>query len=126
MANPVDNFTRTVAAGAVNNGVDGSATVLWLAFALGDTKTLIDSAQVTVGRLGSARATLNVGGAQSFEIEAQVSGPTAEEVLLSLFGIDASGNLNPAHRIVHAELTLLDDGMEEEAVEPGLSSQCEM
>lgn len=110
----MDSFTRTMAATALNNGVDGNATVLWLAFALGGSKTLIDSAQVTVGRLGSSRASLNVGGTQTFEIEAHVSGSCAEEVLLGAFGIDAGGSLNPAHRFVHADLTLLDDGIEGE------------
>jgi hypothetical protein len=112
--NAVDSFTRTMAATALNNGIDGNATVLWLAFALDSTKTLMDSVQITVSRLGSARASLNVGGARSFEIEAQVSGPCAEEVLLGVFGIDAGGSLNPAHRFVHADLTLLDDGIEAE------------
>lgn len=118
LENAVDSFTRTIAASALNNSVDGNATVLWLAFSLDGAKTLIDSAQATMGRLGSTRVTLNVGGSQSFEIEAQISGSSPEEVLLGVFGIDANGSLNPAHRLVHADLTLLDDGIEEEESDP--------
>lgn|GEM_PF-3579775 len=79
-------------------------------FQLNGTKTLIDSVSLAVGPMSSGFHVSNVSSALEFEVQIGISPwKAADDVLIGVFGKDASGNLNPSHRLVQQELTPIDD-----------------
>ncbi|MBM7564211.1 hypothetical protein [Paenibacillus sacheonensis] len=47
-----------------------------------------------------------IGGAIAYEVQLSVVGPVTE-VVLSVFGLDESGNIVHGHRVLHEELTVI-------------------
>jgi hypothetical protein len=75
-------------------------------FKLNGSKTLIQQSSLTVEPLASHYVTTNVASAFEFEVQIGISPREAvHDVLISVWGKDASGNLNPSHRLVPQELT---------------------
>lgn len=79
-------------------------------FRLNGAKTLIDRVTLAVGPGASGFHVSDVSGAPQFEVQIAISpGRGADDVLVGVFGKDEAGNLNPSHRLVHQELTPIDD-----------------
>ncbi len=107
---PDDTSSATAWTKVLNNHEYKAITAKIKVFRLNGTKTLIDTARLTVNPLSSAFNVSDVSGAFEFEVQVAVS-PTkdADDVLIGVFGKDAAGNLNPSHRVVHEELTRIDE-----------------
>ncbi|PLT27512.1 hypothetical protein [Peribacillus deserti] len=94
----------------LNNHEHKTIIALIRVFMLDGTKTLIDEATLTISPNSNAFRVSNVSNALTFEVQIQIfPSIDSDDVLISSFGRDAAGNLNPSHRVVHKELTRIDE-----------------
>lgn len=96
--------TVRVALKALNNSFDDQAAVQWTVYRLDGHKVVQGSAGVGVGPQSSAFVFLSVS-APEFEVQALVTGEGADDVLVSVFGEDNSGEPVDVHRLVYSEMT---------------------
>jgi hypothetical protein len=93
----------------LNNHEHRTITASIRVFMLNGTKTLIDEATLTIPPNSNAFRVSDVSNALTFEVQIQIRrSKDSDDVLISSFGRDAAGNLNPSHRVVHKELTRID------------------
>lgn len=101
--------STTVWTKVLNNHKHTTITAKIEIFRLDGSKTMIDTATLTIAPLSSGFHVSDVSGAFEFEVQIQITpGHDSDDVLIGVFGKDASGNLNPSHRLVQAELTQID------------------
>lgn len=104
LENQAGNRTRRVFTKILNNG-STSISARVRVFRLNGTKVLLQSVTVTVPANSSRVVSTLLGtSVQQFEVQIRVNG---ENVLLGVFGKTSTGNLNPTHRLVHSELTII-------------------
>ena len=73
------------------------------------TKVLIDSTTLTIPP-NTQKFSVTLTNTLVYEVEIKIyNSKDKDDVLIGVFGKDASGNLNPSHRLVHSELTRIDD-----------------
>lgn len=104
LENLASNRSTTVFTKVLNNSRKRSTKVRVLVYRLNGRKKLISSRLLTIPPKSSSfvETVLNSNVFQ-FEVRIKVLG----SALLGVFGKTARGNLNPSHRLVHSELTLL-------------------
>ncbi|ULL14120.1 hypothetical protein DVH26_06470 [Paenibacillus sp. H1-7] len=104
LENQANNRSTTVFTKVLNNSRTKNVRVRVLVFQLNGSKRLISNRLLTVppGSSNFIATDLNSSVFQ-FEVRIRVLG----SALLGVFGKTARGNLNPSHRLVHSELTLL-------------------
>lgn len=114
LENQIDGTTakssHTVYTKVLNNHEHTTITAIIKVFSLDGRKTLIDTATLTILPNSSNFRISNVSSAVEFEIQIQIHpSRDRDDVLIGVFGKDAAGNLNPSHRLVHKELTRIDE-----------------
>jgi hypothetical protein len=95
----------------LNNHEHTTITAKIEIFRLDGTKTLLDTGTLTISPL-SSRFFISTRIASTFEFEVQIQiSPSHDhdDVLIGVFGKTATGDLNPSHRLVHKELTRIDE-----------------
>lgn len=104
LENQAGNRSRRVFTKILNNG-SSSITARVRVFRLNGTKVILQTVTVTVAPNSSRFVITSLGtSVQQFEVQIRVDG---ENVLLGVFGKTSTGNLNPTHRLVHSELTVI-------------------
>lgn len=103
--------SHSVTVNVLNNHKHRTVTAKIKVFSLqgAGTKVLLDKATFKVPpKTQKFHVTLT--NTLVFEVEIKVFNSKEENaVLIGVFGKDAKGNLNPSHRLVHKELTRIDD-----------------
>ncbi|MCC2442983.1 hypothetical protein OCB02_06795 [Bacillus cereus] len=111
---PLENASRSGVPGqstsvttkVLNNHVYTTITATIKLFQLDGTKTLKNTVVLTIPPNSSGHQIFDVSTLLEFEIQIKISpSKDKDDVLIGVFGKDASGNLNPSHRLVHKELT---------------------
>jgi hypothetical protein len=117
LENQIDATTAmsstTVYTKVLNNHECTTITAKIEVFRLDGTKILIDTATLSISPKSSGFHVTNlvIPNLIVFEFEVQIQidpSRDKDDVLIGVFGKDASGNLNPSHRLVHKELTRID------------------
>jgi hypothetical protein len=115
---PLENASRAFVPGqstsvttkVLNNHEHTTITAKIEVFQLDGTKTLIDTTTIIIPPNSSNHHFSVVSSTMEFEVQIQISpSDDSDDVLIGVFGKDAAGNLNPSHRLVHKELTRIDE-----------------
>ncbi len=110
MENTGSNRSALVFTKVLNNDHCRPVQATIRVFGLNGTKTLIDTVTLAIGPLASNYHTTDVSLTPEFEVEVAIfPRKAAEDVLVGVFGKLDSGDLNPSHRLVHREMTPIDD-----------------
>ncbi|KMY42805.1 hypothetical protein [Peribacillus loiseleuriae] len=103
--------SKTVTTNILNNHKHTTITADIKVFSLQGvgTKVLIDSTTLTIPP-NTQKFTATLTNTLVFEVVIKIhKSEDKNAVLIGVFGKDASGNLNPSHRLVHRELTRIHD-----------------
>jgi hypothetical protein len=95
----------------LNNHEHTTITAKIEVFRLDGTKTLLDIGTLTIPPLSSGFfSSTRIANQFEFEVQIQISPSNdSDDVLIGVFGKTATGDLNPSHRLVHKELTRIDE-----------------
>jgi hypothetical protein len=102
--------STTVFTKVLNNHEHITITAEIEVFRFDGTKTLIDRATLRIPPNSSQFHVSNVADTFEFEVQIQIKPRfDSNDVLIGVFGKNVAGNLNPSHRLVHKELTRIDE-----------------
>ena len=103
-------MSKTVWTKVLNNHHCDKVWATILVFALDGTKHLIDHAILCLDPMSSHFRVSDVSCANEFEVQVGIwPRMDADDVLVGVFGKDECGVLNPSHRLVHQEMTPIED-----------------
>jgi hypothetical protein len=109
-ATPAGPSSATVWTKVLNNHHHTRIRATVKVFRLNGYKTLLSQTSFKVDPMASRFTFMDVSAAPQFEVQISICpGRDPDDVLVSVFGKDMAGNLNPSHRLVQQELTPIGD-----------------